>query len=431
MIEAAAGTKKGGTQPGNMVYNMRNGDSDKVKLLSDPVAQPTQPPQGNAGGTAVDWGQAWNAEPQAGPSKGAEMPGAGAAGSGPAPGRQNPGGMANTTLPVFKTREELREYLKQHPEARINGIDGQMLDDMEKKYGLGSPRNNEMLTNPTETIDIHDTPGHMPLTDLLKLSDEELDRMGVDRSQLDNARAQQGMQDVEKAHYDEIAKEAASQDGTRNPEREKKANEMLENVNISLPGDRILSGHSENGKPVIDGPIPITSEQRIQNVLESPQFISEDWDEIRPLDNDMLVPLGMLGQSIYGGGERLSPEGAKILSHEVAANPVFRDDVEKLIAENSNNSSFDTGEEQKNFSNAGRSLGLSLGNATVRIKGTKMKDGSWMIEFGGKDAYDYSEWKKGSTLADTANNWAYLNQGMGMIKPYPVRFSGAFVYPAK
>ena len=189
------------------MYNMRNGDSDK-KLLSDPVAQPTQPPQGNAGGT-VDWGQAWNAEPQAGPSKGAGMPGAGAAGSGTEPVRQNPGGTANTTLPVFETREELREYLKQHPEARINGIDGQMLDDMEKKYGLGSPRNNEMLTNPTESIGIHDRPEQMSLTDLLKLSDEELDRMGVDRSQLENARAQQGMQDVEKAHYDRVNQETA------------------------------------------------------------------------------------------------------------------------------------------------------------------------------------------------------------------------------
>ncbi len=115
----------------------------------------------------------------------------------------------------------------------------------------------------------------------------------------------------------------------------------------------------------------------------------------------------------------------------MAANEIFREEVANLIQENSGKDSFDTGEYQEDFNAAGNSIGLSIGGATVRIRGTKMPDGSWMIEFGGKDTYDFTQWKEGSSKADVANNIAYIGQGLGVIKPYPVQFSGAFVYPAK
>lgn len=255
--------------------------------------------------------------------------------------------------------------------------------------------------------------------------------MGIDQSQLINARAQQGMRDVQKAHDEGVKQDITREDGRRDPKREENARKILDETKIVLPGDIVMTGHSEKGKPVIDGPMTITNKQRIQNVLSSPAFISEGWDKIKPIENDMELPLAMLGQSVLGGGKSLSPRGEKVLSHEVAANQTFRNELEQLISENSEKDSFDTGEMKKNYNDAGNSIGLSLGGATIQIKGTKMQDGNWMIEFGGKDAYDYSEWKNKQSLANMANNWAYVNQGLGIIKPYPVKFSGAFIYPAK
>ncbi|MEG0258171.1 MAG: hypothetical protein RR632_07700, partial [Christensenella sp.] len=311
--------------------------------------------------------------------------------------------------------EEIRPQPTQIPQAgaKTGGVDWSQMWNAAPQYEVAGKQNAEQNTS---------KPKQPTISELLELDDDELIKRGLDRNSLLPVQPTQGNLDIEKRRFDSESESAGYKEHLR---REAVANKILKDTNVLMPGDVAGAGDSDNKRT--DESISITSEQRVQNAFASPKFIGEDWKDIKPSKNTLALPCALLAHGFAGNGEKLPIELEKGLSREVVANKAFRDRTERLIQQNVGKDFFESDDDPR-VDFADDSVRLSLGKASIKIRGTKLKGDSWLVEFSGKDAYDYSRWIDGISLTSIANNWAYTQQGMGMIKPYPVYISGAFVY---
>lgn len=89
----------------------------------------------------------------------------------------------------------------------------------------------------TQPVQTPERKPQMSLDELLKLSDAELDAMGVDRSQVENARAQQGMWEVEKAHSEGVVQEIETEKRLVDEEKQKRLQDAKTSAEIKIERD--------------------------------------------------------------------------------------------------------------------------------------------------------------------------------------------------
>ncbi len=134
----------------------------------------------------------------------------------------------------------------------------------------------------------------------------------------------------------------------------------------------------------------------------------------------------MYQHAIWAAGAPLSSKDNKKVVRKVKQSETYKKEIQKLIDENQDSTSFFNPQVRFSFYNNSKDedLAYSIGRIDFAITGNKTEsENKWKITVKGQDIYNFGEFFKGKGKKMLANTFGTILQYTGLLVPYTVKLN--------